>query len=151
MIDVATFMKSGDQLVPIADFRGPIANERYVEGAIELTIDGTRLLTREQVDYVDQLWDYLLEGLECTAEGIPFSTYFPDMPIRITFTPEGGRVTLTVDNRRHVVSATVPSNELLKALVPAATDVFQRLLPLLPEQKPVNEHALDRLSRLPIR
>ena len=40
MVSIASYLKQGTELVPLAEFRGPIEDEDYIEGAIELSING---------------------------------------------------------------------------------------------------------------
>ncbi|MEJ7596461.1 MAG: hypothetical protein WKG01_01020 [Kofleriaceae bacterium] len=116
MLSIASYLKQGDELVPIAQFHGPIDDEDYIEGAIELTIDYKPLLTTAQVDYVDQLWAYLITGMaEEVAQGKPFSTLFPDCPIEVALRPELERQQIVVGvdlkQKRGPITASVPLAE----------------------------------------
>src|SRR5688500_17838192 len=67
MVAIKSLLKVADDLVPVEEFVGPIVDQNYIEGGIELSVENVRMLAREQVDYVDQLWAYLVEGLEEVA------------------------------------------------------------------------------------
>src|SRR5882762_6519438 len=97
MIAIRSFLKVENALVPVEEFVGPILDDNYIEGAIELSIGHKTILTREMVDYVDQLWAYLIRGLGEVVAGREFSTFYPDMPLEVVLRPQGGRVTIMVD------------------------------------------------------
>jgi hypothetical protein len=148
MITIHSLLKVADELVPVEDFTGPILDEDYIEGAIELFVDQKPILSREQVDLVDQLWAYLVEGLEQLAVGREFSTYFPDMPVEIVLQPLGHRVTIKVNNRVSTAEATVTLAELRAAMVPAATLFFQRMRPHVAQSQATYDRYLARLSAI---
>jgi hypothetical protein len=112
VIEIQSLLTVGDELVAFGDFAGPILDEDYIEGAIELTVNRKPILLREQVDYVDQLWAYLITGLEEISEGRDFSTYYPDMPVEIVLRPSNKLVTIRVDRKKSVSEATLPLAEL---------------------------------------
>lgn len=131
MVTIHSLLLVADGLVPVEEFAGPIADENYIEGAIELTVGYQPVLTRDMVDLIDQLWAYLIHGLEEVIAGRAFETNFPDMPVAIILRPQGRRVTIKVDTGDAVNEAIVAIDELRGAMVAAATVFFQRLRPLL--------------------
>lgn len=87
-IKVNTFLGSiknnqAEQFTPIEEFRGILSDPKHINGAIELSINGKALITKKQWDLVDQLWIYLLHGLQSVLDGKEYRTYFPDNPIDI--------------------------------------------------------------------
>ncbi|HHL4080092.1 hypothetical protein [Burkholderia sp. A2] len=102
MIEVITYLKSEDGLVDFHSFDGKIQDPDYIEGAIELSVDGVVLLDKSMWDCVDQLWAYLAEGLVCVSRGEGFKTYFPDQPIEIKFAVHGANVVFSVTVRETV-------------------------------------------------
>lgn len=147
-IKFQSLLKVGDDLVPVEQFVGPIHDEDYIEGAIELSVGGKPILTREQVDYPDQLWAYLIEGLEQVIAGQEFSTYYPDMPVKIVLRPQGERVTISVDTRKKVSEASVRLDELCAELASAAKTFFERLRPLAPGNRSMYDGYIARLASL---
>jgi hypothetical protein len=148
MIEIQSLLQVGDELVPFSDFTGPILDEDYIEGAIELTVNRKPILIREQVDYVDQLWAYLITGLEEISEGQAFSTFYPDMPVEITLQPKGNLVTIKVDRKKSVSEATLPIAELRNAMIIAARSFFEKLRPFVSLQKPSYDNYLAKLAKL---
>jgi hypothetical protein len=147
MVSIASYLKQGSELVPIAEFHGPIADENYIEGAIELSINYVPLLTTAQVDYVDQLWAYLIQGMvENVREGQPFKTYFPDCPIEVTLRPEPGeRIAVGVDLRtkRGPITATAPLAEFKRVFAAEARRFFETLMPLVSDHRSTYERLLE--------
>ena len=153
MISIASYLKQGGELVPLAEFRGPIEDEDYIEGAIELTIGYVPLLTTAQVDYVDQLWAYLIKGMaEEVREGQPFSTFFPDCPNEVTLRPEPARQQIVVGvdlkQKRGPITASAPLAEFKQAFVAEARRFFEALLPLAPDHRGAYERLLKQLDTI---
>ena len=148
VIKIQSLLKVGDDLVPVEQFVGPIPDEDYIEGALELLVDNEPIFTREQVDYPDQLWAYLIEGLEQIVAGREFSTYYPDMPVKIVLRPQGERVTINVDTRKKITETSVPIDELCRAMASAGTTFFERLQPLAPGNRSMYDGYIARLASL---
>lgn len=148
MIKIQSWLKVGEDLVPVEDFVGPVHDEDYIEGAIELSVDDKPVLTREMVDYPDQLWAYLIEGLEQIRAGREFSTYYPDMPVKIVLQPQGEHVTISVDTRKKVFEASAGLDELCHALASAARTFFEQLGPLAPGNRSMYDGCITRLVSL---
>ncbi|ELY4465718.1 hypothetical protein SMZ70_004046, partial [Cronobacter sakazakii] len=78
-----TYIKCGDNYIDFFDFTGPVKDVDYIDGAVELSINGVCLIDKSMYDYIDQLWSYLAEGLSKINKGETFETYFPDQPIAV--------------------------------------------------------------------
>ncbi len=63
MISINTFIKINNDFIDVFDFDKKIKNNDYIDGAIELTINGKKLIDKSMYDYIDDLWSYLSEGL----------------------------------------------------------------------------------------
>jgi hypothetical protein len=153
MISISSYLMQGGQLVPLAEFRGPIEDEDYIEGALELSVQGNPLLTTAQVDYVDQLWAYLIQGMtEDVKEGQPFTTGFPDCPIEVTLRPDLARqqITCEVDlkQKRPVRSATAPLPAFKQAFVEEGRRFLQHLIPLVTVHKGNYQRLLQKLDTI---
>jgi hypothetical protein len=148
MIRVTSYLQNKSAIVPMESFEGPIEDPQYIEGAIELIVDSRRLITTEMADYVDQLWAYLIDGLLQASDGVEFSTYFPDQPIRLTMNmTERNRLKISVKSRE-VVEATVDYGEFVTAMAEAGESFFRRMLSLVPENRKANLAMLEKLQRL---
>ena len=151
-IEVNTYLVTGGAYLPLADVREPIADPDYIEGAIELTIDGRAIITRAEWDLVDQLWAYLIDGVVEVASGRSFSTGFPDQAVKLRFTvnPEDDTVTVEVHYPRmgRDARATLPRREFVGAMASAAEPVFIRLIELAPGNREGYERVLQQLAAL---
>lgn len=96
MITVNTYIKTKCGFFDIHDFTEDIEDYNYIEGALELTINGINLLDKSMWDYIDQLWSYIADGVICISNDEAFEIYYPDQPIKISFTPERGYVFVSV-------------------------------------------------------
>lgn len=148
MVSVKSFIKVGDRLVPIEDFVGPIRDEDYIEGAIELSVDRRPVLGREMVDYVDQLWAYVAKGLGEVVAGREFSTYYPDMPVQIIFRPQGHDMAVIVDPRHWNRVASMPVDEFIAAMTYAGTAFFNRLRQYAPNNSRRYDRNISHLATL---
>ena len=148
MITIRSLLKVEDALVPVDEFVGPLPDDNYIEGAIELSVGYKPILTREMVDYVDQLWAYLIRGLGEVVAGREFSTFYPDMPLEVVLRPQGGRVTIMVDPSQGGAEASVTLDELCRAMATAGTLFFERLRPLVPGNQVMYDRYVSDLAVL---
>lgn len=150
MVTVKSFLKVGDNLVPVEEFTGPIVDEDYIEGAIELSVDRKPILTREMVDYVDQLWAYLARGLGEVVAGREFSTYYPDMPLQIVLQPLGDRVKIMTRSRsgKRDADASVALDDLLRAMTSEGKLFFDMLRPFAPSNRVTYDLSIADLAAL---
>lgn len=150
MLTIESLVKVNEGLLPIEEFEGPIADPDYIEGAICLTIEHKPILRRELVDYVDQLWAYLVDGLGEMVAGREFSTGYPDMPIDIVLLPQGGIVNIAVRSKSHKwdADACAVITELVDTLAPAGTLFFERMRRLVPSHRAAYDRCIAALARL---
>jgi hypothetical protein len=147
-IRVASYLQNRTTIVPIESFEGPIEDPQYIEGALELIVDSQRLITTEMRDYVDQLWTYLVDGLLQASDGVEFSTYFPDQPIRLTMNlTDRNRLRITVESHE-VVEATPDYREFVMTVSEAGESFFRTMLSLAPENRNAYLAMLEKLQRL---
>jgi hypothetical protein len=126
-IRVATYMKFGSDFESIEGLtKSPIIeDETYIEGALELIIDGIVVSDISFWDYIDQLWDYIVQGVELIREGQKWETTFPDMPVRLAMLPlPGNRILFERGETRTQpsppVKIAVDQGELIDALLAGA-------------------------------
>jgi len=150
MVTVKSFLKAGEDLVPVEEFSGPIADEYYIEGAIELSVDNRPILTRAMVDYVDQLWAYLTTGLDDVVAGREFSTYYPDMPLQIVLQPLGNRVKIMTRSRsgKYDADASAALDDLVQALTSGGKLFFESLRPFAPSHRATYDRNIADLAAL---
>lgn len=133
MIEAKSYLGSvtvdgGPRFVSLDEFNGSISKPRHIDGAIELTVDGSPLITLAMWDLLDQLWVYLLLGAEKVAAGQSYHSRFPDSPTSIVFTP-------SVDGMQ--VEAIIGENRVYTALKPFVLGIAQSAI-----------MCLERLSQL---
>lgn len=148
MIVFRSFLEEGKQLVPIEEATKPPPDDFYIEGVVELLVDDHPILRRDSVDLVDQLWCYLVQGLEQLLSGQDFSVFYPDMPLEIRMQLKGTRVFITADNPGQLDRATVELEDLRQAMLPAAETFFRRIRELTSEHDKLYAKYLDRIARL---
>jgi len=148
MLTIQSLLKVAEELVPVEEFVGPIVDENYIEGAIVLSVGAKPILTRDMVDYVDQLWAYLIQGFGEVVAGREFSTFYPDMPLEVVLRPQGDRVTILVDPREGGAEASVAIDELCTAMALAGTLFFERLRPFVPGDQALYDQYIARLAAL---
>lgn len=96
MIDVKSYLGSiniqhGSTFTLIENYTGSVKDPKHIDGAIELTVDGIPLIVKEQWDLVDQLWIYIVNGVEKVVNGESYTSSFPDssteLSLKLTKTP----------------------------------------------------------------
>lgn len=148
MIQVTSYFKLGEDFIPVSEFGGNIHDPDYVEGGIELSIKRVPLITLKMWDYIDQLWAYIVDGLEEVKQGNHFSTFFPDQPIEMIFTPQDdGSLKIIVDCDTEVVM-NVDRKTFLHVLGSEAQQFFNKMSALLPEKKSMYEKTLKRIEKI---
>jgi hypothetical protein len=148
MIEIHSLFEVDGKLIPVEEFTGPVRDEEYIDGTVEMIVNYKPVLSRQQVDLVDQLWGYLIRGLEEVIAGRAFSTGYPDMPVQVTMTPKGRMVHLHVDYKLGVREATVAIDELRAAMVPAARTFFELLKPHVQRHRDSCDRMLAKLAKL---
>lgn len=68
---------------PLQEWDGSINDPDYLEGALELTVNGVSLITSTMWDYIDQLWAYIFNTIEDLTFEESAYMYFPDQPIKL--------------------------------------------------------------------
>lgn len=150
MLEVRSFLKKKDDFILVADFVGRILDPHYIEGAIEISYQGKKLLNPlEHWDYVDQLWAYFVNGLGDVSEGREFETYLPDQPVEIAFRPDPSRQRVTIEVEGGASgSASVKYEEFMYVMLREAKAFFHRMNELLPNSHNSYAQELQDLSVL---
>ena len=93
MMTIRTFLRSGDGVFqPVGECQVPPPDPDYIEGALEITIDGVEIIGKPEWDYVDQLWAYLATMVGQLRASGEATTYLPDQPIELSLTASDGLV-----------------------------------------------------------
>ncbi|MDC9591772.1 hypothetical protein PSI23_21455 [Xenorhabdus sp. XENO-10] len=129
-INISTYIKVGDEFIDIFQYEGDIKDIDYIDGALELTINGKPLITKLMWDYIDQIWSYFSKGLSLVYENQEFKCYFPDQPIDVKFIPLKGHKRVCVSISSHIlpeVKTSIEKNEFLIEMRDHAIKFFERL------------------------
>ncbi|PHM21990.1 hypothetical protein [Xenorhabdus ehlersii] len=132
MINVNTYIKIKEEYIDFFQYDGDIKRIDYIDGALELTINGINLIDKSMYDYIDDLWSYLSEGLALLYDNKEFKCYFPDQPIEVKFIPSKGNRVLVSVNCHSEVKTSVDKNYFLIAMRDHAKKFFKRLEYLKP-------------------
>ena len=148
MIEVVSYLRTPDgQFVQVDDAVEAPVDPQYIEGAIEMSIDGIPILDKVMWDYVDQLWAYIADMVLALTQRGESSTYFPDQPIKLAFQKQGkSRVLVTLRINDETRTASIDSAELIKALREHGSAFFHKLSQLLPGNSVGYADALRRLT-----
>lgn len=133
MFEVKSFFKKNNDFIPILEFTDEISDPNYIEGAIEISKWGNKVLSIEDFDYVDQLWCYFARGIKNVSQGKEFKTYLPDQPIEVFFKPDKNlkrvSISVIVDSENCI---DVEYDEFLMVMINEAKDFFKHMKKLLP-------------------
>lgn len=153
--EVRSFLQNGEgDFIPVEDWAGPIDDEDYIEGAIELSIGGRQLMDTSMFDYVDQLWAYIAEMLVQLETESVVRTHFPDQPIEFSIErtpPRGVIVSLDTGTRGSRSSAWADEEAFTTALREAGTSFFTHMQRIVPSRTELYGAEIEKLSRRPDR
>lgn len=148
-VEVRSYIQVGDNFVPIGQFAGPLEDQYYVEGALELTIDGKMISNLRYFDLIDQLWAYIVQCLEKVVAGQKAETYWPDQPIRLSMTPLPNNKLMIERSGTSDPDVKVVADKLdvIDGLLAGAFEFFRAFAPLCSGWNPVETLAsLDALE-----
>ncbi|MFC5746924.1 hypothetical protein [Actinomadura rugatobispora] len=134
MIEIKSYLQTRDgRLVEIGAASETLRDERYIDGALEMTVNGVRIIDVAMWDYIDQLWAYICTmaaDLQATGEA---STGFPDQALKLSFERQGrNRVLVTLTGTNVHRAASAAEDELVAALREAGSAFFTELARVLP-------------------
>ncbi|MCA8272687.1 hypothetical protein LGN17_09190 [Burkholderia sp. AU30280] len=147
MITAQTYIKLKKGFVDFHGFIGEINDSDYIEGAIELCVNGVVIIDKTMWDCVDQLWAYLAEGVVCIAKGDGFKTYFPDQPIEISFGIQGGKVIVAV-TVYETVKVVVDRSEFVSEMKRLAVEFFEGMKGKGERYKDSSDFYLNKLNSI---
>lgn len=146
MFKVKSYLKQENRFIPVSEFNSEFSDPDYIEGAIEISSSGKKILTLENWDYVDQLWAYLVNGLIEVSKGTEFQTFLPDQPTRVYLKPDSNlrRVLITVGKNSNN-SISVEYEEFMNVMIKEAKSFFEQMNQLLLSRY---DYELDQLRSL---
>lgn len=141
MIFIKSYLRNKKKFIPFEEYENGINDSEYIEGAIELTINGVELINVDMWDYIDQLWAYIVNGLLEVSNGNDFKTYFPDQPIEMSFECLYGdiiKLTLMCNEETSVVVSK-------KSLINAIKEHLYQFFNVLSIKAPINADMYNEL------
>jgi len=148
-IIINSYIKIGDNFINFFDFNGHIHKRNYIDGAIELSINGKKLIDRSMWDYIDALWCYLSEGLSVVYDGEEFKTDFPDQPIEVNFKPIHNNYNILVSvNCYSEAKIIVDKKAFLSAMSNHAKKFFEHLEIIAPKSISTCSYAFKYLNKI---
>lgn len=148
MLNIQSYVRLKGNLVPIDEARGTVQDPHYVEGAIEMTVDDRPILTKTMCDLVDQLWAYLLTGLEDIQTGGNYHSYFPDQPISMMLRKIPGGAIEIIVNDGHDRHGKIGHGDVAQQFLPSARRFFGTMQKVNPDFVDRYRHELQRIDRL---
>lgn len=146
---VETFLRIDGEFISMSQCHQAVRDEDYIEGAIEITIQHKKILSRDHWDYVDQLWSYLLDGISAISEGHSFSTYLPDQPVAVCFKLlDTSKVEVQVQDNKTSTALVVQRNLFLKVMLDACRDFFRQLPKAAPGTLDLCKQTLVRIEEI---
>jgi hypothetical protein len=148
MISITSYLRDpAGEFVPVDDADFVPADDRHIEGAIQLTVNHVDIMDTSLWDDVDQLWAYIATMVATLGTADSASTYFPDQPIEFTVARTGGgrvRVESTVNGL--VRGSVVDEDRFLSALRAAGLDFFAAMSRIVPANAAAYRESVDALS-----
>ena len=146
MIEIKTYFRVNNDFIPLEKYFGSFNDIDYIEGAIILSINSILILSLETWDYVDQMWGYLINGLEGIMSGQDYFTYFPDQPIGLSFKLVGDSMVKVRIDYEGGKTSVIPKNAFVSALCADGYEFFQKMIELVPAHKGTWLNYLDKIE-----
>lgn len=150
MIRVQNFLLIDKEFVSLDDFRGNIPDPNYIEGAVCLDVNGTQVLTLEMWDLIDQLWAYVVQGLEEIQQQNAWRTYFPDQPLELSFKTDARRqiITIEVNPDTGSIKASAQYDEFFSLMGDEARNFFLKMKQIAPANQNTYDSCLEQIESL---
>ena len=148
MVEIDTYFRINNEFVLIEEFSNQFSDIDYIEGAIILKINSVTILSLETWDYIDQLWAYIINGLETIMLKENYFTYFPDQAIGFSLETKGKdlvKVSIDYDNGR---SAVISKNDFILCICEEGRKFFNKMLNLVPSYKSSWVEYIDKINKI---
>jgi len=150
VIEIRTFFRKDLSFVLSEDWSTTFDDCDYIEGGLELSIDGVPLITLEMWDYIDQLWEYIVDLFDRALATGSSAVFFPDQPIELTlqYVPRPGLFIVGVSRTARKVVATADSADIVAAICGAGDRFFRLMMKLAPVNDASYAEVLKRIDRI---
>lgn len=127
----------------------PFSRDKYIQGAIELTVEGVRILGCEESDTIDALWSLIVTDLERFVAGEDVVIRFPERRYMLALKRASrGRVVVRFVDIDRVRTAVGRTRSVLEALASGAADFFNAVLSTHPVDEWTYRRDLNAAVRL---
>jgi hypothetical protein len=147
LIEIKSFLRKDGAFYSLNE-NLTVEDPNYIEGAITINIYGIDLLTKSYWDYIDQLWCYISDCVIDISNNINTYFYFPDQPLKVEFENLADnkiKITLTTDD---LVNVVVNKKELINSLIYGASEFFNIMKKIVPENDDAYDDVLSKLNEL---
>ncbi|MEK6257899.1 MAG: hypothetical protein AABP62_04700 [Planctomycetota bacterium] len=143
---VDSFVLLKSKFVPLSQLENKLDDDKYIEGKIELMIDGANILTEDHWDLVDQLWAYLVDGVSSVVlDNKSVECFFPDQPLRLALKSLGvSSIEVTIGDDVTRVNKT----SFVMAIGKGGKAFFEKMLQIVPSGKFTWMAYLSKCARL---
>jgi hypothetical protein len=148
MIEISTYFRVSDNFIAMENYTGSFNDIDYIEGAIILSVNNVLVSSLETWDYVDQLWGYIINGLDEIASGQNFFTYFPDQPIGLAFEIVGKEMIKVSTDYDGGKTSVISKNIFISVLSTKGREFFKKMLVLVPSHKDTWIHYLEKIEKI---
>lgn len=148
MIFVQSYLKNKDNFIVYDEFDSKVDDSDYIQGAIELKINGVEIINKSMFDYIDQLWAYIADGLVDVSQRKEFYTYFPDQPIKFSINYLHGdiiKVSLICDNE---VNGIIDKNIFIKSISSHIKSFMMKMKYIAPNNIDIYEDIINKLDSI---
>ncbi|WP_327105065.1 hypothetical protein [Nonomuraea glycinis] len=147
-VSTAVLVEPGES-VPVEKCGTHFSRDNYVQGAIELTVDGVQVLGDEESDTIDALWSLIVTDLESFLAGEDVVIRFPERRYILALErASGGRVVVRFVDGDRVRTAVGRTRSVLEALTSGAVDFFNAVLSTYPVEEWTYRRDLNAAVRL---
>lgn len=141
---VHTSLKKRDRFIPIDRIQTFVGDPDYIDGAIHLQIGDQILLSEREWDLVDQLWEYMINGLIELKNTGKFRCHFPDQPLELSFERNERSTFVQIGDS----TFKVPTQLLVESIQTGSREFFSRMKVLIPTSSAVWDEILAKLETL---
>ena len=145
MLEIRTYLKVSGGLECYKNFEGFVHDPSYVEGSIEVAYQDKILVSRTVVDLVDQIWGYIINGIEEISQGRSYMGYYPDMPARLSILL---RKSCRIEFQVYDARLNLDRNEFCRYVLGCGRDFFEKMIAINSSMSGVYENYIRKIDLL---
>lgn len=143
---VESFVRIEESFVSLSQLDGVLPDADYIEGMIELQIAASKILSERHWDLIDQLWEYLIDGVsDLIFRETDLDCYFPDQPLRLSMkSTSQTQIEVSIGSDAYRVDKSC----FAAAIGNGGRFFFTKMLQLVPSGEPTWRTYLERCESL---